>query len=73
MPRESGFMLPCVGVPQPHRSVPTPTGERVPIGTERDTKDQVRMPQSGFVLPRDGTPTAAPPAHSHWRAYPHRD
>ena len=58
MPRESGFLLPRFGVPQPHRIVAvTPTYNRFPIGTVRYTMDPARMPrESGFLLPRVGVP-----------------
>ena len=58
MPRESGFVLSRFSVPQQHRAVGIPpTGERTPIGTERYTKDTLRMPrESGFMLPCVGVP-----------------
>ena len=44
MPHKSRVLLSRSSVPQPHRLVPTPTGDSVTIGTERYTNDPIRMP-----------------------------
>ena len=67
-PVRGHFVLPCDGVPQPHRIVVTPTGNRATIWTIRYTINRGRMPREyRFFFTRDSVPTIEP-----CRRNPHR-
>ena len=58
---ERGFGLTCNNVPQPHRTVTTPTGERATIWTIRySTNGKVRTREGGFGLTRNNVPQVHP-------------
>ena len=60
MPGEGVFVRACIRVPQPNL-LPTPTGKRQTIRTERNAIDRTRMPGEGaFVCTCIRVPTAEP-------------